>query len=80
LLSAGYFQNSCGAQSGRLAGRPAEFSEETLLECLGNQRLTTSEWQEIVEEESGMKKRSFFALFKALRKSGKIAKSLVDDK
>jgi hypothetical protein len=59
-------------------GRPAKHTPEMLLECLGNQRLTSGEWEKIVREEHGLCPSRFFELKNELKKAGKVAKSISD--
>jgi len=61
-------------------GRPAKYTTEDLLEALGNDRLTTTEWEERCLEDSGVTHTCFFDLRKGLEKAKKIQKSAVDRK
>jgi hypothetical protein len=61
-------------------GRPPKHTPETLLECLGKQRLKASEWEKVAKEEFGMSRTRFFELKTELETAKKIAKSPVDDK
>ena len=61
-------------------GRPATYTPEMLLECLGRARLTTAQWKELASEEHGFSGTRFFALKKALSEAGKVHKSKVDGK
>ena len=61
-------------------GRPATHKAEMLLECLGTERLTTTEWKEKVAAEHGVSESRFFVLIKRLSDAGKVAKSVVDRK
>jgi hypothetical protein len=51
-----------------------------LLECLGHQRLTTTEWKTIAREEHGLSASRFFEFMKGLADTGKAAKSAADGK
>jgi hypothetical protein len=61
-------------------GRPAKHTPEMLLECLGNQRLTSGEWEKLCTEETEVTHGRFFELLKALKKAGKVQKSAIDRK
>ena len=51
-----------------------------LLGCLGNQRLTTTEWKDIAKAKRGVCSSRFFELMNELEDAGKVAKSMTDDK
>jgi hypothetical protein len=51
-----------------------------LLECLGDKRLTSTEWQDLAKAENGVPASRFFELRKGLEEAKKIAKSAVDRK
>jgi AAA domain/DnaB-like helicase N terminal domain len=61
-------------------GRPPKHTPEMLLECLGNQRLTATEWQIITHKEHGVPESRFYELKKGLETAKEIAKSVIDDK
>jgi DnaB-like helicase N terminal domain/AAA domain len=61
-------------------GRPPKHTPEMLLECLGNQRLTATEWQIITHKEHGVSESRFYELKKGLETAKEIAKSVIDDK
>ena len=48
--------------------------------CLGNKRLSTTDWKDRAAEEQGVSKTRFFALLKELTDAKKVSKSPVDDK
>src|ERR1051326_1856867 len=60
-------------------GRPPEHTNEELLECLGDKRLTKDEWKAACEKEYGMGRTCFYKLRKELEAAGKVLKSAVDD-
>ena len=47
---------------------------------LGNQRLTSVEWQKVSNMEEGVEKTRFYPLKSGLQKDGKIQNSMVDKK
>jgi hypothetical protein len=61
-------------------GRPAKHTPDVLLECLGDKRLTSTEWQDLAKAENGVPASRFFELRKGLEEAKKIAKSAVDRK
>jgi hypothetical protein len=64
----------------QVGGRPPKHTPEMLLECLGNQRLTATEWQIITHKEHGVSESRFYELKKGLETAKEIAKSVIDDK
>ncbi len=62
----------------QVGGRRAILKPETLLECLGDQRLKSMEWRSLTREECGISNSRFFELLKELEQAGKIQKSAVD--
>ena len=52
-------------------GRPAKHTPEMLLECLGNQRLTATEWQVLTKKEHQVAESRFYELKKGLEDSQK---------
>jgi hypothetical protein len=61
-------------------GRPSQHKAETLLECLGDQRLKSTEWKVQAREERGVASTRFFELLKELEQAGKVQKSVIDSK
>ena len=61
-------------------GRPPRYSPETLLKCLGDQRLTSTEWRKVCSAEKGVSNGKFFELLKGVEEAGKVQKSVVDGK
>ncbi len=61
-------------------GRPSTHHADELLKTLGDQRLSTTEWQEQSAEEHGMGKTCFYRLKKELSSSEKVRQSAVDKK
>jgi len=61
-------------------GRPARYNAETLLECLGDQRLTSSAWNKLCHDDQGVSRGKFFQLLKELERAGKAQKSAIDGK
>jgi AAA domain len=61
-------------------GRPPTHTDEMLLECLGNQRLTTGEWRQRAYDEHGVSDTRFYVLKKGLDDAGKVSKSATDEK
>ncbi|MFO0734142.1 MAG: hypothetical protein U0361_24895 [Nitrospiraceae bacterium] len=64
----------------QVGGRPPTHKPEDLLECLGDQRLTASQWKTIASEEYGISETRFFALVKGLAQAEKVLKSAIDGK
>jgi AAA domain/DnaB-like helicase N terminal domain len=64
----------------KTSGRPPKHTPETLLGCLGKQRLTTTEWKDTAKAERGVCPSRFFELMKELEDAGKVAKSMTDDR
>jgi hypothetical protein len=61
-------------------GRPSKNEPEDLLECLGDNRLTTTEWQEAAEKNLKIPETRFYQLRKKLEKCQQVIKSVIDDK
>ena len=61
-------------------GRPPTHTAETLLECLGDQRLSSDEWRQQAAEDFGVTRAPFFRLQKQLKDAQKVVKSQVDHK
>ena len=82
------WQHPCFMREGNLdpsrlnqvGGRPAQYTPDALLECLGNQRLKTTEWKSPANEEHGVSASRFFSLLKGLAEAEKVAKSAIDGK
>ena len=53
---------------------------DTLLECLGGQRLSTTELKKIAADEHGISRSRFFSLLKELVEGQKVSKSPIDGK
>ena len=64
----------------KISGRPPRHNAEDLLECLGDQRLKSMEWERLTKEELGITHGRFFELLKELQKAGKVQKSVVYSK
>jgi hypothetical protein len=62
------------------AGRRSEFSADQLLDTLGGDSMTTSEWRDMAKNEVGMSERTFYGLLKELQKSDRILQSKIDRK
>ncbi len=60
-------------------GRAKLHEEQELLDILGKNRLTTSEWKDLAEKE-GIKESTFFRLLRSLKKTGRVGKPAEDDK
>jgi hypothetical protein len=56
------------------------YTSDTLLECLGDQRLTSSEWKKICAAEFGVSHGKFFELLKELEQGEEVIKSAIDRK
>jgi hypothetical protein len=67
-------------QSAKTGGSVARYSISDLLECLGNNDLTTTEFQKSVHSETGMSAGKFYELLKTGQKQGKLHKSKIDGK
>ena len=77
------FRRADGLDPNRLkqvGGRPVSHTAETLLELLGNDRLSTAEWKRLAADEYGVTRSRFYPLLKALVEAEKVAKSRVDGK
>ena len=77
------FRRADGLDPARLkqaGGRPPMHTPETILELLGNERLTSTAWRRLAQEECGLSKSRFFELLKQLENDGKIVKSRIDKK
>jgi hypothetical protein len=61
-------------------GRPPAYTVDDLLECLGDGRLSSEEWEKLCIAQSGMSRSRFYKLLKELKGSKKLQKSLVDQK
>ena len=48
-------------------GRPKRHTVEALLRLLGDQSLSTAEWQKLAQTESGMPKSTFYSLLPQVR-------------
>ena len=75
--------SNCGLDPSRHKqsdGRPVVHTAETLLEVLGHERLTITEWENRASEEHGVSRSRFFTLLKALLAEEKVTKSPVDSK
>jgi hypothetical protein len=64
----------------QIGGRPAQYTPETLLQALRDQRLSSSEWKKICNTEYGVSHGKFFELLKELQEAGKVQKSVLDAK
>jgi AAA domain len=67
-------------QPSKRGGSSPKYSVKDLVECLGNRQLTTSEFQRLANEETGMSKAVFYRLLPEAEKSGVLHKSRVDSK
>ena len=77
------FRRADGLDPNRLkqvGGRPVSHTAETLLELIGNDRLSTAEWKRLAADEYGVTRSRFYPLLKALVEAEKVAKSRVDGK
>ena len=75
------FRREDGLDPARLksmGGRPAQYTAETLLECLGNDRLSSGDWERLCKTEYGVSHGKFFELRKQLEDAGKVQKSVSD--
>jgi hypothetical protein len=68
------------AQNGGGDSLLATHTPQTLLECLGDQRLKSTEWRALTREECGISSSRFFELLKDLEQAGKVQKSAIDGK
>lgn len=59
-------------------GRPKQYTPDAILDALGDQSLTTSEWQKQAEDETGAKSRTFHLLKGELQKLGRVMQSKVN--
>ena len=62
------------------AGRPSTHSEDKLADLLGEESMSTKDWQRVAFEDLGVSRTTFFRLKEALEKSGKIMLSKVNGK
>jgi hypothetical protein len=60
--------------------RPTPYTPETLLQALGDLRLSSNDWKRICTAEYGISNSKFFELLKRLREGGKVQKSVLDGK
>ena len=63
-----------------IGGRPAGYTAQTLLDCLGDARLSSGDWEGLCRSEYGVSRSKFFQLRRELEKEGKIQKSVNDRK
>jgi len=61
-------------------GRSASYFTSDLLECLGDQDLTATEFEELVRTETGMSHIKFFDLFREAKGAGLIHQCKIDGK
>jgi DnaB-like helicase N terminal domain/AAA domain len=61
-------------------GRPALYNPEMLLECLGDQRLTSGEWEKLCKSKRGVSHGKFYELMNLLEDRGEVQKSKVDER
>jgi len=61
-------------------GRPAEYTPDMLLDVLGDERLTSTEWQSLCATEHGISEGTFSKLRKSLERSQRVLKSEIDRK
>lgn len=61
-------------------GRPKKHDQADLLALLGEQQLTTTEWQQAAKRELGMSSSTFYSLKKELQQLGRILQSKVSNK
>jgi hypothetical protein len=64
----------------KAAGRKREYTPEDLLEVIGSDSLSSSEWQKEALSEKGVSSSSFYALLGELQKSGRVIKSRINRK
>src|SRR5262249_23669123 len=64
-------------QAGRAKKR---YTADQLLEVLGDESLTTTDWQKLAKSESGMSERTFYDLKSELQKLGRILQSKINNK
>jgi hypothetical protein len=60
--------------------RPTPYAPETLLQALGDLRLSSNDWRRICSAEYGISGSKFFELLKRLQEAGKVQKSVLDGK
>jgi hypothetical protein len=63
-----------------MGGRPAQYTAQTLLDCLGDARLSSADWEGLCRTDYGVSRSKFFELRKEPEKAGKIQKSVSDRK
>jgi hypothetical protein len=63
-----------------MGGRPAQYTAQTLLDCLGDARLSSGDWERLCKTEYGVSHGKFFELRKQLEDAGKVQKSVSDRK
>lgn len=56
----------------KAGGRKAEHAPGDIIELIKGGPLSTSEWQQLAEKESGIKERTFYRLHKGLKQAGTI--------
>jgi AAA domain len=62
----------------KATGRPSSYSEKELLNLLGEDGMTATEWQKACADERGIPRTQFYALKQSLEKSGRVYKSKLD--
>lgn len=62
------------------SGRPKSFDEQSLLDLISENSLSTSEWQKIAREELNIARSPFYRALEDLQKQGKILKSKINSK
>jgi hypothetical protein len=77
------FKREGGLDPSRLKqnpGRPPTHTVETLYACLGDDRLTTTEWKDRADVQKGVSKSRFYVLLNEVIEEKKASKSPIDDK
>lgn len=64
----------------KVGGRKSDYDDNDVLDLLSKTGLTTTEWQELANEELGMSKSTFIRVKKRLEKSKQTFKNVSDDK
>jgi hypothetical protein len=64
----------------KAGGRGRTFTEENLLDALGDKSLTTTEWKKLAEDEHGIKHRTFYSLKKTLVVTKRVTQSKGNNK
>jgi hypothetical protein len=59
-------------------GRPAEYTPDMLLEILGDQRLSSTDWQTQCADELGICEATFYKLRRSLETAQQVLKSKID--